>query len=163
MQPGANSALTALESLPLAVSMRHDLWLYPVVEIAHISGFAILVGSIVALDLRLLGLSRAVPIRPLTRHVVPWAFAAILVIVPTGALMFAAHASDFIVNRAFQLKLLLIVLAGTNAALFHTMVYRHVGRWENDAATPARVKVHAAASLVLWFGVIACGRLIAYL
>jgi hypothetical protein len=162
MQAEASGALSVLESLPIAAAMRHDLWLYPAVEIVHISGFVVLVGSIAVLDLRLLGLSRGVPIRALTRHVVPWALGAALVIVPSGVLMFVTHASDFIVNRAFQLKLLLIVLAAANAALFHTRVYRVVDKWDNNAATPPTVKVHAAASLVLWVSVIACGRLIAY-
>src|SRR5687767_14370655 len=62
----------ALEAAPLAVSMRTELWLYPIVEIVHILGFALLVGSIVVLDLRLLGLSRALPVRTLARHVLPW-------------------------------------------------------------------------------------------
>jgi uncharacterized membrane-anchored protein len=163
MQSGATGGVSALESLPLAVAMRHDLWLYPIIEIAHIAGFVVLVGSIVVLDLRLLGLSRALPVRSLTRHVLPWTFAALLLIVPTGLLMFIAHASDLITNRAFQLKLLLILLAAVNAGVFHTTVYRSVPQWDQDAGPPSAAKVHAAASLVLWFSVLACGRLLAYL
>jgi uncharacterized membrane-anchored protein len=163
MQSGATGGVSALESLPLAVAMRHDLWLYPIIEIAHIAGFVVLVGSIVVLDLRLLGLSRALPVRSLTRHVLPWTFAALVLIVPTGLLMFIAHASDLITNRAFQLKLLLILLAAVNAGVFHTTVYRSVAQWDQDAGPPSAAKVHAAASLVLWFSVLACGRLLAYL
>ncbi|MDB5921221.1 MAG: hypothetical protein JWN13_157 [Betaproteobacteria bacterium] len=163
MQAGATGALGSLESLPLAVAMRHDLWLYPVIEVAHIAGFVVLVGSIVVLDLRLLGLSRGLPVSALTRHVLPWSFAALLMIVPTGLLMFIAHASDFIGNRAFQLKLLLILFAAVNAGVFHTNVYRSVKQWDKDSSVPAAVRVHAAASLMLWFSVLACGRLIAYL
>jgi hypothetical protein len=83
--------------------------------------------------------------------------------VPTGLLMFTAHASDFLTNRAFQLKLLLIMFAGINAALFHVGTYRTVALWDRDAAPPARARVHAAVSLLLWFSVISCGRLLAYL
>jgi uncharacterized protein DUF6644 len=162
MQSNAAGAVGALESLPLAVAMRHDLWLYPIIEIAHIAGFVVLVGSIVVLDLRLLGLSRTMPVRSLTRHVLPWSFAALLLIVPTGLLMFIAHASDFITNRAFQLKLLLILLAAVNAGVFHTTVYRTVPQWDLDARPPSAAKLHAAASLMLWFSVLACGRLLAY-
>lgn len=119
MEHGAGP-LAALESAPIAVAMRQELWLYPIVEITHIIGFVVLVGSIIVLDLRLLGLSRSVPARALARHVLPWTIGAFVLIVPTGLLMFMAHASDFLTNRAFQLKLGLILLAGVNAALFHT-------------------------------------------
>jgi hypothetical protein len=163
MQAGSGGLLGFIESLPLAVAMRQELWLYPLVEIAHITGFVMLVGSIVVLDLRLLGLSRALPVSVLTRHVVPWSVAAFALIVPTGLLMFSAHASDFVSNRAFQLKLLLIVLAGINAVLFHAGVYRSVARWDHDAAPPMSARLHASASLLLWLGVLSCGRLLAYL
>ena len=163
MEAGPGGPIGALESMPLAVAMRQELWLYPIVEIAHITGFVILVGSIVVLDLRLLGLSRTLRVSMLTRHVLPWSIAAFFLIVPTGLLMFMAHASDFLTNRAFQLKLLLIMLAGINAAAFHVGVYRSVALWDERAAPPIGARLHAAASLVLWVSVLACGRLLAYL
>jgi hypothetical protein len=163
MQADPGGAIGALESMPIALAMRHELWLYPIVEIVHITGFVILVGSIVVLDLRLLGLSRALRVSMLTRHVLPWSVAAFALIVPTGLMMFMAHASDFITNRAFQLKLLLIMLAGINAAAFHVGVYRSVARWDEQATPPVAARVHALASLLLWISVLACGRLLAYL
>ena len=75
-----SAPLAAIERLPLALAMRHDLWLYPVVEIIHITGFVTLIGSIIVLDLRLLGLSKALPVRLLARHVLPWSFGALLLI-----------------------------------------------------------------------------------
>ena len=158
----ATGPIAALESAPIAVAMRHELWLYPIVEIVHIMGFVVLVGSIVVLDLRLLGLSRSLSARNLTRHVLPWSLAALTLIVPTGLLMFMAHASDFIDNRAFQLKLALILLAGINAATFHVGAYRRYSQWDTGVSPPAGVKAHAAASLMIWGGVLACGRLLAY-
>ena len=152
----------AVEALPLAVAMRQDLWLYPIVEIIHISGFVVLVGSIATLDLRLLGLSRLLPVSTLARHVLPWTLGAFLLIVPTGLLMFMAHASDFLTNRAFQLKLLLIMLAAINAALFHAGVFRTAAQWDTGVMVPVAARMHAAFSLALWFSVIACGRLLAY-
>jgi hypothetical protein len=155
--------IAALEMMPIAVAMRQALWLYPIVEIVHITGFAVLVGSIVVLDLRLLGLSRDISARRLARHVLPWTIGAFLLIVPTGLLMFMAHASDFVSNRAFQLKLTLIGLAGVNAALFHTGTFSGVAKWDIAVAPPPAARAHAVASLLLWAGVIACGRLLAYL
>jgi len=162
MAAGALGPLAAIEASPLAVAMRHELWLYPIVEIVHISGFVVLVGSVVALDLRLLGFSRAIPVTRLARHTLPWAFGALALIVPSGLLMFVAHASDFISNPAFAMKMTLLLCAGANAALFHAGVYRGVAAWDREAPPPPRARAHAAVSLALWFGVIACGRLLAY-
>jgi hypothetical protein len=158
----ATGPLGALEAMPLAVAMRQELWLYPAVEIAHIAGFVVLVGSITVVDLRLLGLGRTLSVRALNRHVLPWSAAAFVLIVPAGLLMFTAHAADFVSNRAFQLKLALILCAGINAAMFHLNVYRSVDAWDRDVAPPAAARAHAALSLALWFSVIACGRLLAY-
>ena len=161
MLPAA-APVAELESAPIAVAMRQELWLYPLVEIAHIMGFVVLVGSIVVLDLRLLGISRGISARQLSHHVLPWTFGALLVIVPSGVLMFMAHATDLVSNPAFQLKLCLLLLAGTNAAAYHIGTARGSELWDRDANPPARVKLHAGVSLAIWAGVITCGRLLAY-
>jgi len=160
IDPGA--PLAAIERLPLAVAMRQELWLYPAVEIVHIIGFVTLVGSIIVLDLRLLGLTRALPVGVLARHVLPWSFGALLLIVPSGLLMFVAHASDLIGNTAFVVKMSLLFCAATNAALFHAGVFRSVAAWDTAVAAPVAAKLHALASLLIWIGVLACGRLLAY-
>jgi hypothetical protein len=160
---GAGSALAAIEGSALATAMRQELWLYPSIEILHILGFVTLVGSIAMLDLRLLGVSRELSVRALGRHVLPWTLGAFIIIVPTGLLMFSAHAADFVGNRAFILKMLLIMGAGVNAAAFHLGPYRSVAQWDAGVATPPAARIHAGASLIIWMSVIACGRLLAYL
>jgi hypothetical protein len=161
--PEGGALLPALEQSPLAAAMRGELWLYPIVEICHILGFVVLVGAVFVFDLRLLGFSRCLPVRTLARHALPWSAAALIVIVPTGLMMFAAHATDFVQNRAFTTKLMLILLAMTNAAAFHAGVFRTADRWNADVSPPIAAKLHALASLAIWLSVIACGRLIAYL
>ena len=157
------TALGWIEQTALATAMRQETWLYPAVEILHIWGFVTLVGSIAMLDLRLLGLSRRMPVRQLSRHLLPWSWGALLVIVPTGVLMFIAHAGDFISNGAFVLKLALISVAGINAVAFHLGPFRTVDEWDSGQPSPPAAKLHAGLSLLLWMGVIACGRLLAYL
>jgi hypothetical protein len=76
--------------------------------------------------------------------------------------MFIAHANEFAGNPAFRLKLLFLVLAALNAALFHLRPFRQVARWDHGARAPLAARVAACLSLVLWTGVIACGRLLAY-
>ena len=94
----------------------------------HIVGIGLLFGSIAVLDLRLLGFSRSIPVKQLARHVLPWTAASFLLIVPSGLMMFTAHASDFISSPVFVIKMCLIMAAGVNAALFHAITFRSVGR-----------------------------------
>lgn len=158
--------LGAIEASPLAEAMRTWLWLYPAVEVVHLVGIALLFGSIAVLDLRLLGLSRALPVRRLAAHVLPWTAASLLLILPSGLLMFTAHASEFIDNGVFALKMGLILVGGLNAALFHTVTYRSADVWDGEdmrgLPPPPSARAFAAVSLVLWISVIACGRLLAY-
>jgi hypothetical protein len=155
--------LVWLETTALAGAMRHWLWLYPIVEIAHIVGFVVLVGAAVMFDLRLLGLSRALPVSAMARHHLPWARAALAVVVPSGVLMFMAHATEFAENPAFRVKLVLLAAAGLNALLFHRGAFRTVAGWEAGRPVPVTARAAAVASLALWVGVIAAGRLLAYL
>lgn len=151
-----------LETTAVAVAMRNWTWLYPIVEIIHIVGFVLLVGSAFMFDLRLLGLSRQLPVFGMARHLLRWARASLLLVVPSGTLMFMAHASEFAGNPAFRLKLLLIAAAGLNAAVFHRVPFRAVGAWDTEVHGPAAARIAAVLSLGLWTGVIACGRLLAY-
>jgi hypothetical protein len=165
MTPAAGP-LGALEASGLGQAMRQWLWLYPAVETVHIVGIALLFGSIAVLDLRLLGLSRSIPVRRLAAHVLPWTAGSFLLIVPSGLMMFTAHASEFIQSEVFVLKMLLIMAAGLNAALFHAITFRTVDVWDaqemRKLAPPPSARLSAAVSLVLWVAVIACGRLLAY-
>jgi hypothetical protein len=158
--------LGALEASGLGQAMRQWLWLYPSVEVVHLVGIALLFGSIVVLDLRLLGLSRHIPVRMLARHVLPWTAASFLLIIPSGLLMFMAHASEFVESEVFILKLLLIMAAGLNAALFHAITFRTADVWDTEEMRklppPPSARLAGALSLVLWISVIACGRLLAY-
>jgi hypothetical protein len=152
-----------IEALAFARAMREQLWLYPAVEIVHIIGFAILVGSIVMFDLRVLGLSKAISVRALSRHLLPWSLGALVLIVPTGFLMFSAHAADFIANRAFQVKMALLLSAGINAVIFRTGPYQSVSSWDTQVTAPLGARISVLVSIVIWFSIIACGRLLAYL
>ncbi|HEX8593563.1 MAG TPA: DUF6644 family protein [Pseudomonas sp.] len=159
---GMDVWLDWLDASPLGSAMRGDLWLYPLVEVMHIIGFALLVGCVVMFDLRVLGLSRTIAVTALARHLLRFAVAALLLIVPAGLMMFSAHPHDFADNNVFLLKLSLIAIAGINAALFHVGVYRSVQRWNTEIPAPAIAKVQAMLSIALWLCVVLCGRLLAY-
>ncbi len=159
----SDALLGALEAGSIASAMRDSLWLYPLVETVHIVGFSILVGAVVMFDLRILGVSKRISVRLLARHLLPWSIGALLLIVPSGTLMFASEATDLVDNQAFVVKMLLLMLAGTNAAAFHLGSFRSAELWDQNMPAPAGANLHALASMLIWVGVIACGRLIAYL
>ena len=162
MLPAGAAWLPWLESTAVAVAMRESVWLYPAVETAHILGFVVLVGAAAMFDLRLLGLSRAVPVTGMARHLLPWARLGLALAAPTGLLMFMTEATTTASNPAFQLKLALIGAAILNAGVFHRWAFKSVQYWDRDAPTPPAAKAAGAISLALWTTVIACGRLIAY-
>lgn len=162
-EPAGPALLVWLETTGFAQAMRQWLWLYPIVEIVHIAGIVLLVGSVAMFDLRVLGVSPGLPVSRLARHLLPWSVAGLGTVVVTGFMMFTAHATEFWYNPAFVVKMSLIVFAGLNAAAFHRGVYRTVAGWDVNAPAPPPARASAAASLVLWLGVISGGRLIAYL
>lgn len=151
-----------IEALPIARAMRESLWMYPIVEVVHIVGFVILVGSVLMFDLRVLGLSKQISVRSLSRHLLPWSWGALALIVPTGFLMFSAHAGDFLGNRAFQLKMALLMAAGINAIVFHTIPYARVAEWDIGVRAPLSAQACVAASIAIWLAIITCGRFLAY-
>jgi hypothetical protein len=149
-----------LAATPPAVAMRANAWLYPLVEIVHIVGFTVLVGAVAMFDFRVLGLGRELPVRALARYLLPWSVGSMAAVLPSGLLLFAAEAPDLAANRVFLLKLVMIVAAGLNALAFHAGPYRAAAHWQGRA--PPLARLHAVLSLLLWLGVIACGRLLAY-
>lgn len=151
-----------LDGTPLAAAMRGDLWLYPIVEIVHIVGFVVLVGAVLMFDLRLLGISKSLPVRSLGRHLLPWSVSGLLLVVPAGVMMFSAHPHEFVASNVFRLKLAIIGIAAINAAWFHAGIYRSVDGWDTAVPAPMGAKAHAVLSIALWISVIACGRLLAY-
>lgn len=160
--PSGPAWLVWLETTGVATAMRQWQWLYPIVEIVHIAGFVVLVGAAFMFDARLLGRSRALPVSALGRHLLPWARWSVLVIVPSGALMFVAHATEMATNPAFRVKLILLGAALLNAAVFRRWPFRSVGDWDTEVVGPGAARAAGVLSLMLWTGVIACGRLIAY-
>lgn len=129
-------------------------WAYPALEVAHILGIALLLGNLVLLELRVFGRGAALPLQELARLSLGVVVAGFGLAGLTGVLMFAAQPQELLANRAFTVKMGLIMLAGCNAAAFH--VRGGVGTL--DGLARAQLLLSAA----LWIAVLACGRWIAY-
>ena len=133
---------------------------YPVANVIHLFGLVMLVGGIGILDLRLAGAFRQLPVAPLAKALTPIALAGLAMMVPTGAILFAADAETLVNSDTFRWKLALIALALTNALVFRWLWQRRLAGW--DGEPPAAGRLMAAASILLWLGVATLGRWIAY-
>jgi len=140
--------------------MRESLYLFPVVETLHVFGIVSLVSSAFLLDLRLFGVGplRDEPVDKLARWVLPWVIAGFTVQVVTGVLMFSAEATRSSINSFFWYKMFMILGVGINALVFHTTVYRQVGKWNNAAVAPLGARIYGTFSIMLWLGIITLGR-----
>jgi hypothetical protein len=152
-----------LEQTSIGTTIRESLWLFPVIETVHIFGIILLVGGTSILDLRLMGLTfRDEPVTKLARRFLPWAWAGFIIQVTTGLLMFASEATKMYINTAFQIKMLMILAAGLNAFIFHSLAYQSVDKWEKDPVAPVSARIAGLVSILFWFGIVAAGRWIAY-
>lgn len=150
----------SLQESTLGHAMRISPFLYPTAEVLHILGFVLLVGSIVSLDLRLLGAGRTIPIQPMAQLMLPISRFGFVLAIIMGFLLFSADAAHTVGNPAFQAKLLLILAALINIAIAHAGPWRRQAIWRAEASGGA--KLTALLSLLLWIGAVAAGRLIAY-
>ncbi len=135
-------------------------WVFPLVESAHILSIALLVGSIAVVDLRLMGLLRHQASAALMRSALPVSLAGFCGAVATGTLLFVANAGELLANRAFTIKVVLLMFAGLNAAWFHASAAKDA--LQSTGAPTLTMRVAGALSLLLWAAVVVAGRLIAY-
>ncbi|HJN96083.1 MAG: hypothetical protein CMQ15_09280 [Gammaproteobacteria bacterium] len=139
-------------------------WLFPFLESIHVIAATMVVGFILWVDLRLLGLAATrYPITTLNRELVPWTWGAFAIAASTGLGMFITRAASHVLNPAFQSKMVLLALAGINMAYFHFRVYRNIEQWDSVATTPARLKIAGSLSLFLWAGVMLAGRWVGHI
>lgn len=151
------AALTALADWDVAQTLTQGRWSYAAVSALHVLGIALLVGGILPLDLRLLGLWRSVETRPLAAVLTPMAVAGLLLAVTTGVLLFSVRPLDYAVVPVLWAKLALIAAGTLGALVFRWRVGRDPGR----AGRGVR-RLAALTSMAAWLGALACGRLIAF-
>lgn len=146
-----------------STALRESIWVYPIVESIHVLSLCLFAGFAVVMDLRLIGLvftsDRASTV---AGRLLPWTFSGFAVMVVTGGLLFFSDPARFYGNVFFRVKVVLLLLAGLNAFVFHRNVYTRVHDWDHDRTPPTAARIAGAASLTLWTGVIVAGRLIAY-
>jgi hypothetical protein len=152
-----------LETTPPATALRNSVWVFNLTETLHTLGIVFVAGTIMLVDLRLLGLSmKRMPVSDVVSRIVPrtlWGFGLMLV---TGGCLFSAEAVKLYSSPAFRIKLVLLLLAGLNALIFHRTIYRQAAEWDTALVPPPRARLAGLLSLILWMCIIAAGRAIAY-
>ena len=154
--------LNWMEQSYIGQMMRDSSWLFPGAEILHFFGLCLLIGSLMVVDLRLLGVIRDMSYQSIYRFL-PISLIGFGINLLTGILFCFTDPFRYYPNIAFRVKMLLIVLAGLNALWFKFKI--HPLTLDNPAEADASktAKLVAALSLLLWFGVIVMGRMIPYL
>jgi len=152
-----------LDSTRLNAAMRMSTWFFPAFDTIHTLGIILVAGTIMLVDLRLLGLAlRSEPVAAVVERIVPWTRWGFALMFVTGALLFTSEAVKLYHSPAFRIKLVLLALAGLNALIFHLTIYRDVANWDQTAPAPARARLAGLLSLAFWIAIIAAGRAIAY-
>lgn len=129
-------------------------WAYPALEVLHLTGVALLLGNLVLLEMRVFGLGAALPVAELARLSLALVAIGFTMAALSGTLMFATQPAELLGNRAFTLKMLLLFVAGANAAMFHAR--------GSLLKMDGLARLHMVVSTVIWLAIIALGRWIAY-
>ena len=157
------SVLDWIETLPVSEAIRTSVWLFPAIESIHVLAIVFVVGSIARVDLRLLGLiSRDRPITQVSAELLPWTWTSFVVALITGLALFGAHAVRYTGIIFFDIKMVLLVLAGLNMFYFQLVTHRQVGQWDLHTVPPFSARLAGALSLIFWAGVITTGRFIGF-
>ena len=135
-------------------TLKSSVWAYPALEVLHICGIALLLGNLVLLEMRVFGRGAELDVKVLASLSLGIAGVGFLLAAASGLLMFASQAAELLTNRAFTLKMMLLMLAACNAAWFHGR--NSLGRLDSVA------RMQMVLSSLIWLAVIACGRWIAY-
>lgn len=150
-----------LEQTTISTIVRESA--FPYVEGAHVLGLSLSVGTVMWFDLRLLGLAmRTRPVSDVFQDLKTWMFLGFGIMFSTGALLFAAHATKAYASGYFRAKVALLILAGVNTGVYHLTIDGRQSEWGKASVPPFAARVAGLVSLLLWFSVVAVGRLFAY-
>lgn len=152
-----------LAGTPPSLVIQTVSWIIPAVQSVHIMAITVVVGSVLMVNMKLLGVTgRGAAVSALTHRFLPWVWVALLVLLTTGLILIAAEPRRDLLNNVFRLKMLLVVLVGAATFWLQTSVDQNPAAWGVQPDRPWRARMIAIVSLTIWVGVIICGRWIAY-
>jgi hypothetical protein len=155
--------ISYFEDSALADNIRENDLLFPLIESVHVLSICLVVGSILVVDLRLLGLASVNrPVSRIANGILPLTWGAFAIAVASGSLLFISNATKYLENGYFVAKILLICAAGLNMAVFHAISARDLPKWENEKTLPLSAQLAGGLSILLWVSVVTCGRWIGF-
>lgn len=155
--------LQQIYDLPMSSSIRENVNAFPVIESLHVLAIALVFGTILIVDLRLLGVAaHRSGVRRLIAELLPFTWAAFALAVVTGSLMFMSNAVAYAANTEFRLKLVALAVAGLNMAWFHSTAYRRIDQWDEVLPPPGTARIAGLLSLFTWTTIIILGRWIGF-
>jgi len=156
------SIFRAIQDSSLGSTIAQSTWMFPTIETFHVIALSIVLGSIVVVDLRLVGLaSKDRSVTALTKQFLPWTWGAWLFSLATGTLLFTSRAADYMHISAFPAKFVFMAIAGLNMIYFHFATQKSIAQWDDGEPAPA-AKIAGAVSLVMWALVVICARQVGF-
>ena len=157
------SVLQSLNDTALAETIRDSLWLFPAMETIHVIAIVFVVGSITRLDLRLMGLiQRHRSVTELSDQMLPYTWTGFAVATVFGLLLWSSKPLTYLGMAFFDVKLVLMALAGLNMLFFQFVTFRTVDQWDRASVPPVSVRFAGAMSMAFWVSVVVCGRFIGF-
>jgi len=155
--------LETLQASSWAVFIHKTAWAFTTVEVVHVFAVSLVLATIAIVDLRLLGFaSTKRPFAELSRQVLPFTWAAFVLAVIAGSLLFISRATEYFVNPVFWIKMALIVVAGINMMIFEFITARDAQKWSLNPTPPPRARLAGGISIACWILVVVFGRLIGF-
>lgn len=152
-----------LANTPVSMVIQSVSWIIPMVQSVHIMAVTIVVGSVLMVDMKLLGVvGRGQPISAATRRYLPWIWVALVVLLLTGSILTMAEPRRELINNVFRLKMALIVLVCAVTGAFQLVVSRNASAWGDTPSNQWQARLLAIGTLAVWIVIIFCGRWIAY-
>jgi hypothetical protein len=155
--------LTSLYNSPIGTSIREGSTAFAWIESTHVLMIVTVLGTIAIVDLRLVGYAaHRRGARQLIREMLPITWVAFVLAVVTGGLLFTSNAMNYAHSNPFRLKMILLLLAGINMAVFHLTAYRKIADWDDALPPPAAARIAGLTSLCLWIIVVFVARWIGF-
>jgi hypothetical protein len=152
-----------LSLTPISMLFQTVEWIIPAVQSIHILAIAIVMSSVIMVDLRLMGLmGHSQSISGLTRRFIPWVWCSLVVLLLTGVILITAEPRRDLLNGVFQAKMALVIVAIVVTAVFQETVRRNMEFWDLSPRRRAGAWATAVVSLLVWSAIVGCGRWIAY-